>query len=440
MTDLKLFARQIFRSALQAVDARAATRNAITLYDSRLKVVKTEIDISSRTIYVIGLGKAAYTMAAGLRDALGDRINRGIISGPRHKDIQFPGWQTFTGGHPLPTNESLAAAQAALHLLKAAEENALVIFLVSGGGSAMFELPSSKEISLADLREANRQLVACGAAINQVNAVRRAFSAIKGGKLALSGPQTDQVTLIVSDTNPGDVANVASGPTIAADEAVDAAEVTKRYGLENTLPKSVLNAIANSTIKAPNATSRLRQHYVLLDNATALQAAAEKAKELGFAVEIVGDINEQQIDEGCDLLLSRAQALWNQSDGKSVCLLSGGEFSCPVRGDGVGGRNLETVLRCAIKLDKVPRDQVSHWAVLSAGTDGIDGSSDAAGAVADETTLSETSRSRGDAEEFLKRSDSFHFFETGDLIVTGPTGTNVSDFRVVLIGSPASRD
>jgi hydroxypyruvate reductase len=257
---------------------------------------------------------------------------------------------------------------------------------------------------------------------------------VKGGKLAAVA-DTDQMTLIVSDTNVGDTASVASGPTIQPDRnAPLAADVIKKFGLEDASPKSIMKAIANPVVAPSFSTKRLRAHYVLLDNHAALEAASAAAERLGFATEIATDINEQDIDAGCDLMLSRAESLWRRSNGRATCLVSGGEFSCRVRGDGVGGRNLETSLRCALKLHQASatRDCV----VLSAGTDGRDGNSSAAGAVADQATITRALGKGLDAEKFLERSDSFHFFEKlGDLLVTGPTGTNVRDLRIVLLGS-----
>ncbi|HKR60646.1 MAG TPA: DUF4147 domain-containing protein [Pyrinomonadaceae bacterium] len=434
MSNLQDSARQIFLSGLQAVDARAATQRAVSINHSLLQVCETEIDIAGRSVYLVAIGKAAWAMAAGLIDVLGERIRRGIVCGPAHDGIQLPDWPTFNGGHPLPTEESVAAARAALRLLEDSEENSVVIFLISGGGSAMFELPVSDEISLADLREANRQLIACGASISEINAVRRAFSAVKGGKLALAAPNSDQITLIVSDTNPDDMASVASGPTITPDTpALNAADMFSRYGLKDSLPKSIMAAVADEVTESRRLTKRLRKHYVLLDNRTALEAAALRATGRGFVVEIATDINEQEIETGCDLLLTRANQLWNQSGGKPICLLSGGEFSCPVRGDGVGGRNLETVLRCALKLGDLSREKIPDWVVLSAGTDGIDGNSPAAGAVADEVMMRRAIAEGVSGALFLSHSDSFNFFDPQDLLVSGPTGTNVRDVRVVLM-------
>lgn len=362
-------------------------------------------------------------MAVGLEQALGDKLTAGLISSPdppRH----LKRWRGFTGGHPLPNRDSLEAARAAFALLdRANAERALVIFLISGGGSAMLEWPNSREISLDDLRNANQTLIACGARISEVNAVRQAFSAVKGGALARRVPQAQIITLIVSDTNRGDEASVASGPTLApSPDAPSAIDVVEKYRLYEVLPASIIKAVQDSSADAKIATSGT--HHILLGNWTALEAAAQKAVELGFTCVTREDICEQPIEEGCDLLLSGLHGE------PGICEISGGEFSCPVRGDGRGGRNLETVLRCAIKLDKNP---THHTIVLSAGTDGIDGNSPCAGAVADETTIDYARRYSLDPEYFLARSDSYTFFDQlNQLILTGPTGTNVRDLRIVL--------
>ena len=386
-------ARAIFDHALLAVDPRQAVKQA-------------HFDLSSGPIYSIAIGKAASSMARGLEDALGDKLTAPVL--------------IAMGGHPLPDENSLAAAQAAFALLdRANAEETTVIFLISGGGSAMIEWPVSDEISLADLQAANRTLISCGASIAEVNAVRRVFSAVKGGKLARRA-QAQTFTLIVSDTNPGDEASVASGPTLnPPSDSPKAIEVVEHYRLENLLPESIMKAVRE---EKPATGAVNGSHQVLLDNNTAITAARDKAIELGFSCLTFNDIREQPIAEGCELLLS---SLMSSS---TECAVSGGEFSCPVRGDGRGGRNLETVLRCAMRL-------TSHlqWVVLSAGTDGIDGNSPAAGAIADETTIQRARNLGLDANQYLARSDSYTFFERlGDLVVTGPTGTNVRDLRLLL--------
>jgi len=398
-------AREIFDHALSSVDPRQAVKNAITI--ERL---------NASHIYAVAIGKAAAAMAAGLDDAVGERLTAGLISAPG--SFESERWRSFVGGHPLPNQASLDAARAAFALLAQANTaQAVVVFLISGGGSAMLEWPVDDALSLENLRRANEALVGCGARIAEVNAVRRAFSAVKGGALALRAQQAQQFTLIVSDTNPGDEASVASGPTLAPPlDAPKAVDVVEQYGLDAVLPESILKAVQKSK---PFDKTIHGSHQVLLDNSTAIEAARDKASELGFTCVARTDISEQPIQEGCDLLLSQL----------SSCVISGGEFSCPVRGDGRGGRNLETVLRCAIRLDQESR----HAVVLSAGTDGIDGNSPAAGAIADETTINRARQLGLDANDFLARSDSYSFFEKlGDLIVTGPTGTNVRDLRIVL--------
>jgi len=402
---LRQDARLIFNHALSSVDPRVAVKQAVT-----------QFNISAHPIYSIAIGKAATSMARGLDDALGETLTAGVVvSSTLHNSTH---WQSFIGGHPLPDESSLASARAAFALLDRAEtEQANVIYLISGGGSAMIEWPVNDEISLRDLRAANQDLISCGASIAEVNSVRRAFSAVKGGGLARRSPHAQMFTLIVSDTNPGDEASVASGPSLAAPpNAPDAIEVIEHYGLDKVLPESIVKTVrsAEHSNDPVNGT-----HTVLLDNRTAIDTARTKAVELGFACSVLDHVNEQPIQEGCDLLLAS----------QNSCVISGGEFSCPVRGDGRGGRNLETALRCAISL----QNQNSHTVVLSAGTDGIDGNSPAAGAIADETTIRRAQSLNLDAEQYLARSDSYTFFQQlNDLIVTGPTGTNVRDLRIVL--------
>lgn len=372
-----------------------------------VEVCGERFDASSTPVYSVAVGKAAVSLALGLQDVLGEKFVRGVISAPASSEQLGQQWEIFEGGHPLPNVASLAAAQSAFALLDLAnEERAIVIFLISGGGSAMIEWPSSEGVSLDDLRRTNELLIGCGARINEINAVRRAFSAVKGGGLALRAPQARKITLIVSDTNRGDEANVASGPTLSPTDTTDPLDVIKHYRLD--LPTSFCKSV-EPFIDAP--------HCVLLDNWTALDAVQQKALELGFTATIAPDICEQPIQDGCDLLLSSLE--------NTHCLISGGEFSCPIRGDGIGGRNLETVLRCAIGLER--------GVILSAGTDGIDGNSPAAGAIADETTITRAHALGLDPADYLARSDSYTFFERlDDLIVTGPTGTNVRDLRILI--------
>ena len=435
LMQLRMAAREIFDETLRAVDPLNAVRSAVRRDGSQLNVRDLSIDVSNRNVYSIAIGKAAAKMAAALDDVLGEKLASGVITSSPALLAQItlsPRWQRFHGGHPEPNERSLEAARAAFHLLERAnQEGALLIFLVSGGGSAMMEWPISDDLSLDDLRAANKVMVACGASIAEINSVRRAFSAVKGGRLAARAPNCDQITLIVSDVPKNEGANVASGPTLAPpNDAPSAREVITRYNLQSQLPLSIMRAVeaAEPLALSPH---KAQEYFVLLDNESALQAAASAARRRGFINEIAPEISDQPIAEGCSLLMKRLESLSAQSEsrGQIVCLISGGEFSCPVQGSGIGGRNLETSLRlgCSTNLS------LSDTVALCAGTDGIDGNSPAAGAIIDSTTMDRANAIGIDAQDFLRRSDSYSFFVAlGDVLTTGATGTNVRDVRILL--------
>jgi glycerate 2-kinase len=452
---LRLAAREIFAEALRAVDATAAVQRAVRLEGARLNICDMTIEIGDRNIYSIAIGKAAFAMASALEGILDEKLTAGVISSnaqrygtartdagdaPAGMPVLPPRHSVFHGGHPEPNEQSLAAAQACFDLLdRANQEHALVIFLISGGGSALIEWPIRQDITLSDLRSANKTLVNSGAAITEVNAVRRSFSAVKGGRLAARAANCDQITLIVSDVPAGEDHNVASGPTLnpAADDP-NARAVIAQYNLQAKLPETILRTI-ESEAPPDNFSASLRRHFVLLDNDKALEAAANAARRHGFVTRIAAGISDQPIDKGCAALvnsLGEIRGELNRTATKNaetvICLLSGGEFACPVKGDGLGGRNLETALRLA-------GSPALGWAAgkqfvaLCAGTDGIDGNSPAAGAIVDETTITRARAIGLEPEDFLKRSDAYSFFVAlGDAVAIGATGTNVRDLRIIL--------
>ena len=434
LTQLRLAARAIFEESLRSVDPAGALRNAARFESSVLTICGKGLSISPGAgVFAVAIGKAGRAMADALDEILGDLLVQGVISAPNSISGALSSrWQHFGGGHPLPNEASLAAAKAAFAMLDVAnEERALVIFLVSGGGSAMMEWPSKDDITLEELRAANQTLVNSGASIGEINAVRRAFSAVKGGRLAERAPNCRQVTLIVSDVPSGDEQNVASGPSVnPGANAPSSADVLTRYRLRGELPSSILRATEPSAEHGPPGA---RPYYVLLDNHTALKAAASAMCAQGLAGYVALDISDQAIDVGVDKLLTSLAGL--RKTGSEVCLVSGGEFRCPVRGSGIGGRNLETALRLVIEAEK-RRDQIGDFVALCAGTDGIDGNSPAAGAIVDSTTMERARRIGLDPIDFLNRSDSYSFFVAlGDTITTGPTGTNVRDLRILLSGT-----
>jgi hydroxypyruvate reductase len=449
LSSLHQLARNAFASATAEANRLQSRLTPIFWEDVTCQLRSGEIsfDLNEQKVYAIAIGKAATGMAAALDRKLEDTLAGGVIATPQIEgcnDLHFRRWQTFTGGHPLPNQESLRAARAAFALLQQANsERALVVFLISGGGSAALEWPINDRITLDDLRTANRALVSCGATVAEINAVRRCFSGVKGGKLSLMAPDAQQTTLIVSDVNRGDESNVASGPSLPVPPAaIDANDVVERYALRASLPASVIQTLREEPV-ASSSTAPLagRQSFVLVDNLRVLEFLGDSLRKQ-FPVELATEINEQPIVTGCELLIARSEQLRQQSfsAGTPAVLISGGEFSCPVRGQGIGGRNLETTLRFAIALDRRQVNQSHdtnelHMVLLSAGTDGIDGNSPAAGAIVDETTIARGRALGLDADTYLNNSDAFSYFKAlGDAIVTGPTGTNVRDIRILLAG------
>lgn len=447
--DLSHDSLEIFRRTIAAVNARQAVERTVSCDASRLSLVDTVIPLEEVShIYSVAVGKAAMQMARGLESKLGARFSGGVLSGIPDDVRLASGWQIFAGGHPLPNRDSIGAARAAIELLRRADHpRSLIIFLISGGGSAMFESPSDASVTLDDLRATNEVLVNCGAHIAEVNAVRRTLSAVKGGKLAGVATLARHVTLIVSDVSAGDDAadSVASGLTRTPTVLLDAQAIIARYKISAHLPASVLRLISAPNQKRQSleqtGTPRpiaTRGFHVLLDNDAALEAAARCARELGYDVEIARDITDQDVETGSRMLverlLTRANGLGDAS--RKVCVVSGGEFSCPVRGAGIGGRNTETALRCAMNFARLRSsfDGINAEAIaLCSGTDGVDGNSPATGAIADPETLRRAREIGLDHADFLSRSDTYNFFRRlGDLIVTGATGTNVRDMRVLL--------
>lgn len=449
LSELRGAARGIFDDALRAADARRAVLHAVEFDGATLRVGDALFELRNDAwkVYSVALGKAAVAMASALDERLGGLLAGGVVSAPRSV-LRLSGcWRIYAGGHPLPNAESVEAAHAAFELLRTAEdEEALVLFLVSGGGSAMMELPRDARLTLEELREANRVLVTCGAPIDEVNAVRRALSAVKGGGLAACAPRAAQATLVVSDVASGRAYDVASGPTLVAPpDSPRVAETVARYGLVAKLPRPILRALEETSVDRPSQPppGARRTFRLLLDNASACEAAVRAARARGFAVEFAQDIVEQHVEEGATKLVTRLLAFYARqgaADGSGVCLISGGEFSCPVRGGGTGGRNSETALRVAFEFEKFVAERAAwarpgpkHLIALCAGTDGIDGNSPAAGALADETTVTRA-RARGlDARKLLDESDAYTLFDQlGDALNTGPTGTNVRDVRILL--------
>ncbi len=434
--ELRAIATDIFQRTLAAIEVEAVTQQALHLDGDTLIAGTTRVNLKLYTrLLVIAIGKASVPMARAAERVLGERLTGGMVATNELTGEAPQRLQLFIGGHPLPNQGSLDGAAAALQLLRGAnDEQTLVLFLLSGGGSALFEKPIDDAITLADLQAVNRVLVGCGAVISEMNVVRRFLSAVKGGRLAEAAAKARQVSLYISDVNSDDLSTVSSGltlPSIATRADFDG--IVSKYDLLKQFPPHVAALIAaDAQPDLPRATvPTLRSHHLLLDNRVALQHARQIAEASHHCVvEVAADLVEGEVEEMAALHLARLQTLRASHPGKTVCLLSGGEVICPVRGNGQGGRNQEFVLRAALQQQQHSFETV---AILSAGTDGIDGHSPAAGALADETTLERAAKLGLAPTDYLQRSDSYTFFAAlGAVLMTGPTGNNVRDLRILL--------
>jgi glycerate 2-kinase len=431
--DLKEAAVRIFLSGLAAIDVEALFEAKVELVGSNVLQLGPDLRVPLRDykeIIVIGIGKASLKMGRAIERLLGERVTRGLLVSNQQPEVGVHS-EVIIGGHPTPDEGSLLAGRRLMEVVSSAGDLSLIIYLISGGGSSLAEAPILPGIELADVKELNRVLVTCGASIREINIVRKHLSALKGGRLGALGSRGRSVAIYVSDVNTGDIESIASNPVLPERTALSAFyQVVEKYGLASHLPRRYAEAIRSRSIpELPRASGDVTT-YVLSDNRVALESMARAASAEGYAPHVLSDLVEGDYRTIADEILDRAQGLTSSTGGlMPLCLISGGEVSCPVHGSGKGGRNQEFVLYSASKL--APRGKPT--ALLSCGTDGIDGNSPAAGAVADERTI-ETASSIGlDYREFLRNNDSYSFFSrAGGSVVTGPTGNNVRDVRLVL--------
>ena len=385
-----------------------------------------------RDILTISFGKAAWPMAQALVETLApDFRTHGIAVANTLPPSTLTGFTTFVAGHPYPDDESQKAAEAILAALTDADERTLVFFLISGGGSALVEKPLPG-LTLSDVQAVHRLLVNCGARIDEMNAIRKHLSAVKGGRLALAAPQAQAVTILLSDVPEGQLATVASGPTLPDPSTVeDCYHLAARYRLTAEFPASLRRLFDErklaETPKADASVFARGRTFLLLSSRDLLHAAHRAAEVHGFHSECDMSCDDWELPRAADYLFARFRALQQQAQGRPVCLISGGELSAPVTGSGQGGRNQAFVLYA------VPKIAGENVAVLSAGTDGIDGNSPAAGAVADGETLARARAQGMDPADYFDRSDSYRFFDVlGDTLLTGPQPANLRDLRLLL--------
>jgi glycerate 2-kinase len=434
MPDLKSCALRGFRETLGAIDIPETMCLKLARAGSHIQCDGLTYDLAEYTrICAVVFGKASVAMATGLVDLLAPDFHvEGILAGPTAPPEPIPGFRTFLSGHPVPNAASFAAGRAILDLLSSCDERTLVFFLLSGGGSALVEQPLDPSITLEDVQGLNRLLVACGAPIDSINAVRKHLSAVKGGRLAAAAPRSMKITLGVTDVPEGRESALASGPTLPDPTTIaDAYGVVEEYRLLDKLPPSIREKFERrAMVETPKSgdPAFARAHFHLLLGLHDLFHHAHIAAEaLGFLAICDNSTDDWPLAKAAEMLLERLGQLKLDNPGLPVALIADGEVSSPVTGNGIGGRNSAFVLYC---VEKIAGQKI---AVLSAGTDGIDGSSPAAGAVADGETLARARAAGLDPQDFFRRSDSYNFFKAlGDAIETGPTGNNLRDLRIFL--------
>lgn len=440
-TSLKEHLEAIRTAALAAVDSERAVRAHLTFDGARLVVDDRAFELSySARIWVVGAGKAGGGMARGAATVLGDRLAGGVVAVPEGPAERLTSLEFVVGGHPLPDEGSLEAGRKAAALLDRVGEDDVVLALISGGGSALMEhlVPG---MTLADLRRLTEALLRSGATINELNAVRREVSQLKGGGLVRLAEPARVIGLILSDVVGDPLEVIASGPTLPREPAPsECLHVLEKHALEGMVPAALLARLRDgrthtssaATSRRPAGPASPRVHNVLVgSNARAAAAAAARAEELGFSAIVLTTFLEGEAREVGRVVAGLAKGVrrFAQPLLAPACVVLGGETTVTVRGSGRGGRNQELALSAAMALD--------GWeeiAVMSFGTDGIDGPTDAAGAIATGDTLARARALGLSADAALAANDAYPFFEAlGDLVVTGRTGTNVGDVVVVLV-------
>ena len=439
-TELRRAALEIFGAAVQAVDPAAAIHRHMKREGARLTIGGEVLDLAAvRQIVVIGLGKAGASMAVAVEEILGERIQRGVVV-TKYGHVQpMKTIRLHEAGHPVPDEAGIAGAQAILACVKGLGSEDLVLVLISGGGSALTPAPVGG-ISLAEKQALTKALLACGADIREMNILRKHISRIKGGQLARAAQPAQVRTLILSDIVGDPLDAIASGPTVPDPTTyADALGILDKYRIRQEIPAEIRTHLeagaAGKVSETPKPTDPLFarvKSLMVASNIQALEAAKAEAQRLGLRAMILSSFVEGETRDVARM--HAALALEVLASGNPVtppvCFITGGETTVTLKGKGKGGRNQEFALAAALDIAGL-RDVV----VLSAGTDGTDGPTDAAGAIADGDTLERAVAAGLKPRAALDGNDAYPFFERlSDLIITGPTRTNVMDVRLVLVG------
>jgi len=448
MHDLeKLFsdAKDIFLHSLKPVDPYQAVKRFVRVQGDTVELGPPEDPIAAlhledyRRVLVVGGGKASSPMARALEDLLGPRVSTGLVNVKSGFTEPLGKIELIEAEHPVPGNLGVGGTRRILEKLHEAGEKDLVFSVISGGGSALLPSPAG-EITLEEKQTVTRKLLECGAVIDEINAVRKHISSSKGGQMARAAYPATTVNLMLSDVVGDKLDVIASGPFTPDGSTFDQVlRIFRKYNLED-IPKAVLDYIqagvegrVPETPKAGDPVFENVHNIVVGSNILACRAAEERAGALGYNTLILSSMIEGETRDVALVHAGIAKEILASGlpIEKPACIISGGETTVTVKGSGLGGRNMEFALAAAIHLQTCAGPVV----ILSGGTDGNDGPTDAAGAFADPTTVERGKSAGVEANDSLAANDSYHFFERiGDLLVTGPTKTNVMDIRLVLVG------
>jgi hydroxypyruvate reductase len=439
LAQMRQDAREIFDAGLSAADPYLAIKRHVRVDKHRLSVADATYDLDDYDrAFIVGAGKASARMAHALEELLGARAAAGVINVKYGYAVPLRVAAVHESGHPVPDDAGERGAREIIDLAQMAGERDLIFCLISGGGSALLPCPADG-ITLGDKQQTTRALLDCGATIQEINAIRKHISKVKGGRLARLAFPATVIALILSDVIGDSLDSIASGPTVPDSTTfADCIRIVRRYGIEERIPPPVLQLLrrgargeVEETPKTGEPVFQRVQNLIVGSNRLALAAAQRKAEELGYKSLLLSSLiaGETRIVAAVHCAIANEIAATGNPIPRPACVISGGETTVTIRGSGLGGRNQEFVLAAGNEIAGL-----ENAVVLSGGTDGSDGPTDAAGALADGETLARAKALGLDANAFLDNNDSYHFFQSlGDLLITGPTFTNVMDLRIILV-------
>jgi len=445
LTRLREEAKGLFLHGLEAVNPFNAVKRVMRLEQNKIVIGLDKSETLTydlerfERIIVVGMGKATALMAKAVDEILGSTIKDGCVVVKYGYTAELKAIRILEAGHPLPDENGLKGAREIAGLVEGAGEKDLILFLISGGGSALLPLPADG-VGFAEKQNMTRRLLACGADIKEVNTIRKHISKVKGGQLARLAYPATIVSLILSDVVGDRLDTIASGPTVPDDTTFkEALEIIKKYNLMDDIPDSIRNRIESGTRgdieDTPKYGDRIfeKTHNLIIgSNLIALKAIEEKARASGYHTFVLTSSIEGEARDVAKVLAAIAKEIVNSGHPvqSPACIVSGGETTVTIKGKGKGGRNQELGLAAAITLAGI-----ENVVLLSAGTDGTDGPTDAAGAIIDGQTVERARKAGINPDESLSNNDSYNFLKSvDDLLVTGPTNTNVMDIQIILKG------